>query len=147
MAKALAVLWRLPIHAGSDGLNSGPLKRGEMKTSIFSKGHYLFRHTEWLALAWKINLFKYVEGIPSNGDCLCRVVHVESCVCPTIKTRKPWGHRLGLLCRCNNTEEQPQGFLEVNGRHLPFKGLGVPQSVRTVFSCNQTWNGKQKQQD
>lgn len=45
MAKALAVLWRLPIHAGSNGLNSGPLKRGEMKTSIFSKGHYLFRHT------------------------------------------------------------------------------------------------------
>lgn len=67
MAKILAVVWRLPIHAGSDGFNSGPLKRGEMKTSIFSKGHYLFRHTEWLSLAWKIDLFKYAGGIQSNG--------------------------------------------------------------------------------
>lgn len=46
MAEALAVVWWLHIHVGSDSLNSGPLKQGGMKTYIFSKGHYLFRYTE-----------------------------------------------------------------------------------------------------
>lgn len=92
----------------------------------------------------KSTYLNMLEEFRAMGDYLCCVVHVEGCVRPTIKTQKPWGHRLGLLCY--STEEQPQGFLEVNVWHLPFKGLGVPQSVRTVFSHNQTWNGKRKQQ-